>query len=143
MWNQLTWFCCSYFKQVKNQSKKRCNFTTQMLRISFSARHLWLRNQDQFHLWSCEKQEWALKEFCTLRVVPCVQWDQMHKYFWPFLTMKMCPMVQKFTKVGSKFGQMPNKPETNYYTFLILPKWPVFAKFGHTVMRVRALNEQF
>ena len=30
--------------------------------------------------------------------------------FWPFTTMKICPIVQKIAKVGLKYFQTPNKP---------------------------------
>ena len=51
---------------------------------------------------------------------------------WPFRTMKMCPIVKTFAKVGSQFCQILNIFSIDgQILFYILFKWQNFTKSGH------------
>ena len=65
------------------------------------------------------------------------QCDQLARLFfniWPFTTIKICNKnVSKFTKAGSKFSQIQNRPYNELpKSFKISPKSQNFVKFGHT-----------
>ena len=66
------------------------------------------------------------------------RWTNYFPKFWPFTAMKIGPMVQKISIVGSKFGQILNKPSKNYpKTLQNLPKWQNVANSGHTVSKLK------
>ena len=63
------------------------------------------------------------------------QCDQMARYLfniWPDTTMKIFPRHKIFSKLGSIFYQILNKPTKTAKVFKILTKWLDFNKFGHT-----------
>ena len=63
----------------------------------------------------------------------CDQTARLLSNFWPFTTMKICPVASKIANVDTKVCQILNQIIKNCpNTYKILQKQQNFAKYGHT-----------